>query len=84
MKVIPLTEARARLLELVRDAESEDILIARHGRPVAVLTTPDHLESLRDQIEELEDQLSVYQARENDPGMRIPLDKVKAELGMVS
>lgn len=36
---IPLGEAKARLLQLVRQAEAgEEVILTRHGRPVARLT----------------------------------------------
>jgi prevent-host-death family protein len=37
MTTIPLTEAKDDLSAVIRQAESEDVLITRHGRPAAIL-----------------------------------------------
>ncbi|MEJ7704883.1 MAG: type II toxin-antitoxin system Phd/YefM family antitoxin [Geodermatophilaceae bacterium] len=52
MRSLTVTEAKARLNELVDDAESthEHIVITKHGRPAAVLIASDDLESLRETI----------------------------------
>ena len=82
MKLVPITEAKAKLTELVRDAATEDVLLLRHGRPAAILVAPDRLDALHDQIEELEDRLSVFESLDHGPEGRIPLEKLGVELGM--
>jgi antitoxin YefM len=49
---IPLTEAKAKLNELVEDAVSthERVTITRHGRPAAVLISVDDLESMEETL----------------------------------
>lgn len=37
MKSIPLTRAKDALSSVIRQAEDEEILITRHGRPAAVV-----------------------------------------------
>ena len=37
MKEIPLSEAKDDLSHLLRQAEKQDIVITRHGKPAAVL-----------------------------------------------
>lgn len=78
--IVPITDAKARLPELVRTAESEDVFIVRHGRPAAVLIGVDRYEAMLDRVEDLEDRLSVYEARDGEP--TIELGKLKAELGI--
>lgn len=52
MMTLPLTEAKARLNELVEDAVTthERVTITRHGRPAAVLISVDDLESLEETL----------------------------------
>jgi antitoxin YefM len=52
MRSLTVTEVKARLNELVDDAESthEQIVITKHGRPAAVLMAADDLESLKETV----------------------------------
>jgi prevent-host-death family protein len=52
MRSLTVTEVKARLNELVDDAESthEQIVITKHGRPAAVLVAADDLESLQETV----------------------------------
>lgn len=49
---LPLTEAKAKLNELVDDAVTtqERVTITRHGRPAAVLISVDDLESMEETL----------------------------------
>lgn len=49
---MPLTEAKARLNELVEEAVAtqERTVITRHGRPAAVLISVDDLESMEETL----------------------------------
>lgn len=49
---IPLTEAKAKLNELIEDAVSthERVTITRHGRPAAVLISVEDLESMEETL----------------------------------
>lgn len=52
MKTLPLSEAKARLSQLIDEVSSRDekITITRNGRPVAVLISPDEVESWNETI----------------------------------
>jgi antitoxin YefM len=52
MTTVPLTEAKAKLNELIEDAVStqERVTITRHGRPAVVLISVDDLESLEETL----------------------------------
>ena len=52
MTTVPLTEAKAKLNELVEDAvrTQQRITITRHGRPAAVLISVDDLESMEETL----------------------------------
>ena len=79
--LVPLTEAKNRLHEIVRLAEDENVVILRHGRPCAVVISPPALQSLLDELEDLKDRISVLESRLDSEDMRVPIEKIKAELG---
>lgn len=70
MTTLPLTEAKARLNELVEDAVTthERVTITRHGRPAAVLMSVDDLESLEETL--------FWQSQ---PGIREDIEAARAE-----
>jgi antitoxin YefM len=55
MTVMPFTDVRNRLSELIEDVERthDRVEITRHGRPVAVLISPDDLAALEETVEVL-------------------------------
>jgi prevent-host-death family protein len=57
MDILPLSEVKARLSELVDRVveEHERIVITRNGRPAAVLLSPDDLESLEETLAVMSD-----------------------------
>jgi len=52
LKTLPLSDAKARLSELVEEVTSRDevITITRNGRPVAVLVSLDEFESWKETV----------------------------------
>ena len=78
-----ITEAKAKLPEIVRRSADHDVTILRHGRPLAVVVGMLRYEALLEKIEALDDRLSVYESREADPDLRISHAKVRSELGRV-
>ncbi|MGQ0631231.1 MAG: type II toxin-antitoxin system prevent-host-death family antitoxin [Sporichthyaceae bacterium] len=76
--LVPITEAKARLSEIVRESEDRNVLLMKHGRPGAVVISSARYEELMSQIEDMSDRLSIY---ERD-GVTIGLDKLTAELGL--
>jgi antitoxin YefM len=52
MRSLTVTEVKARLNELVDEAESthEQIMITKHGRPAAVIVAAEDLESLQETV----------------------------------
>jgi len=57
-KFVPVTKAKADLLELIRDiqANDTDVTVTKNGVPVAVILSMRKLESLLDTIEILSDE----------------------------
>lgn len=80
---VPVTEARDRLKELLDRVADRNVVLVRRSRPVAVMVAPDRYQGLVDRIENLEDELSVLHARLH-PGGTVPLEKVKANLGLMT
>jgi len=56
-KIVPFTEARANLTELLDALEDkqEHVLITRNGRPSAVMLSADEYESLEETLDILQD-----------------------------
>ena len=52
MKILPLSEAKARLNRLVEEVQErdEEILITKNGRPAAVLLSADEVESWKETL----------------------------------
>lgn len=78
--MLPVTEAKPKMNELLRRAEAEDIYLARHGRPVAVIIGIDRYEELLDDLEDAKDRLSVHEALA-DSDDRVPYDEAVALAG---
>ncbi len=87
-KVLPFTEARTHLTELLDEIERvhEHVVITRNGRPVAVVMSQAEYESLIETLEILDDaQLMADLAASDEDvaaGRLIPWGKVKRELGL--
>lgn len=77
-KTVSLTEAKAKLNELVRDAQDDNVVLVRHGQPAAVIVSPEHYEELLEEIEDLKDLLAAHTAGPRD--LNVPLSAVRAEL----
>jgi prevent-host-death family protein len=74
---VPLSEAKAKLSQLVDDLADRDehVTITRHGRPVAMLVKPDAFESLEATIDIMRDPVFYAEVLEaikqaNDPNTR--------------
>lgn len=64
MKTVPLTEAKAKLAQLVRElADYEQISLTRNGRVAGVLVHPEEWEALLETLEILSDPALMRQIR---------------------
>jgi len=87
-KIVPFTEARARLSELLDELEArhEHVVITRNGRPVAVLAPAEEQEVLEETIEVLQDEELLRALRESEEdvksGRLTSLREVRRELGL--
>jgi prevent-host-death family protein len=86
--MIPMTEARARLSELLDQLERqhEHIVITRNGRPLAVLVPSAEYESMEQTLEVLHDEPLLKALRESEADVRAgrltSLDDVRRQLGL--
>ncbi|HWC13870.1 MAG TPA: type II toxin-antitoxin system Phd/YefM family antitoxin [Actinomycetota bacterium] len=71
-KIVPFTEARANLTELLDDVEDrqEHVLITRNGRPSAVMLSADEYESLEETLEILQDKDLIEALRKSEDDVR--------------
>jgi prevent-host-death family protein len=83
LEMVPVSDAKVRLHELVSGAANRPILLLRRSRPEAVLVSYDRWVELRREIEDLNDRLALHRAKQTPPDMRLTHDRLKAELGLV-
>lgn len=87
MTAVPVGEARNHLSELLGEVERthERLTITRHGRPIAVVLSPEDLESLEETVDLLSTPGALAAVREGDAeiasGLRVSLEEIKAEFG---
>jgi PHD/YefM family antitoxin component YafN of YafNO toxin-antitoxin module len=74
----PVSGAKGRLSQLIRNAEDEDVLFMRYGRAAAVIIAIDRYHALLDQIDDREDRLSIHERA----GLTVDLGKLGVELGL--
>jgi antitoxin YefM len=67
-KVLPISEVKARLPELVAGVQEreEEIVVTRNGRPAAVLLNVDEYERLKATLEVLSDPELMRQIRQSE------------------
>lgn len=87
MSEMSVTEARARLAEVVDQArvEHDPVFLTRRGRRVAAVIDANHLEQLIEAAEDLADLQAAAAARAEmaETGeSAIPWEQVKADLGL--
>lgn len=87
-RIVPFTEARARLTELLDDVEArhEHVVITRKGRPAAVVVSPEEWDAIEETLELLQDEEALVALRESEDdvqaGRLFGLDEVRRELGL--
>lgn len=87
-RIVPFTEARARLTELLDEVEAqhEHVVITRNGRPSAVVLSTDEYDRLEETLEILQDDDTLDALRESErdvqAGRLSSLDEVRRELGL--
>lgn len=80
--IVPVTEAKTRLHELIDRVGTRPVLLMRRSRPAGVLTSFESWQEVRRQIEDLKDQLAVLRSMAAPTDLRLSQDKMLAELGI--
>jgi prevent-host-death family protein len=80
MSTISVSDARGKLPEVIETAHTEAVFLERHGKPAAVLISPEQYDRLMDALEDVED-VHAFDEAMADEGSNIPWDQVKADLG---
>ncbi|WP_241976249.1 MULTISPECIES: type II toxin-antitoxin system Phd/YefM family antitoxin [Cryobacterium] len=75
-----VTDARARLPELIAQASTEAVFLERRGKVAAVLVSPEQYARMLEALEDAED-VAAFDAAMADEGDNIPWEQVKADLG---
>lgn len=84
--MMPLSEAKDKLSSLVDGVQAthEAVVITRHGRPAAVLISPDDLDSLQETLAWLSDPDHASEVAEAEgdasSGRMLSLDEVREQL----
>jgi prevent-host-death family protein len=78
-RMVPISEARAQLSALIKQATEHDIVLVNHGRPAAILMSPEHYQALLDELDDLQDRLAVH---ENADAPAVPFGHLLAELDL--
>lgn len=87
MTVVPVGDARDHFSELIGEVERthERVTVTRHGRPVAVVLSPDDLESLEETLDILSQPGALAEihesARDIEAGRLVSIEEIQAEFG---
>jgi antitoxin YefM len=87
-RIIPITDARSRLRELLDDVEArhEHVVITRRGRPAAVVVSSDEWDGIQETLDVLQDDVALDDLHESaedvKAGRLFNLDEVRSELGL--
>jgi prevent-host-death family protein len=81
--VVSVTDAaKSGLPKLLRDAEAgEDVVVERHGKPVAAVVSMRHLEEIRRVEVDLRETALLLSRAATDSGRRTGLDEVLTAFG---
>ena len=80
MTKISVTDARARLPEVIAAASEQAVFLERRGKLEAVVVSPEQYERMMDALEEVDD-IAAFDAALVDEGPNIPWSQVKADFG---
>ncbi len=77
-----VSAARERFPEVLKLAHTEAVILERHGKPAAVVISPERYDQLMTALEDAED-LAAFDDAMRDEGPAIPWEQAKADLGWV-
>jgi antitoxin YefM len=81
MKTCTVTEAKAKLSELLHEVEEESIYLTRNGEVAGVLVDPDEWESVQETLEILADPALMLQIRASKRSKKVyTMDEVFGDI----
>jgi len=86
MGIVPVGDARDHFSELISEVERthQRVIVTRHGKPVAVVLSPDDLDSLEETLDILAQPGALSEIREAEDdlaaGRTSSIDEVRAAL----
>ena len=75
-----VSEARAKMAEVLAISQTLPVLLERHGRKAAVVVSPARYEQVIEALEEVEDQEAFDEALA-EAGENVSWDEARADLG---
>ncbi len=78
--IIPISELRKHQANVLQELSKRPVVLTQRGHGVAVLVSPEQWEHLLDRLEDLDDALTMLEARLEDKEPPLPLEQVLAEL----
>ncbi len=75
-----VSAARGVLPDVIETAQTEPVVLSRHGKPVAVVISPGRYEQFLAALEHADD-IALFDAAMAEEGPNIPWEQVKADLG---
>lgn len=83
-ELVTMSEARTKLHKIIRQLPHRNVLLLKHGRPVATIMDADAYQALLEQVEDLKDRLAVFESLRERDDMRVAWGKVEAEHGLLA
>lgn len=81
MAHMAISQVREQLPSVIELAQSEAVIIERHGTPQAVIISYERYDELMTALEDIED-LAALKADPPDPNDFIPWEDIKRDLGL--
>ncbi|QJU53098.1 type II toxin-antitoxin system Phd/YefM family antitoxin [Herbiconiux sp. KACC 21604] len=80
MVVISVTDARAKLPDMINLARQEPVFLERRGKTAAVLVSPEQYDRMMEALEDAAD-VRAFDAAMAEEDAGIPWEQAKADLG---
>ena len=80
MRSYSVSQARAKLAEVVDLANREPVILEKHGAVAAVVISPERYEAMMNALEEAEDQ-QAFDSAMAEEGENVSWDEALADLG---
>jgi prevent-host-death family protein len=79
MIITTITKAKVELTDLIKESDTEDIVITKNGTPAAIIISAARHEEMIETLEDLKDSIEILTTDTTDT---IPLEQILAEEGI--